>query len=109
MNLALELGNRAVNVTSRYDGTALIATAHLGHVEIVEALISAGAPLDHINNLPWTAVIEAIVIGNGGARHTATLKALVDAGANVNIAGRGGGTPPADGARKGLRGNDRVA
>ena len=104
MNLALELGNRAVNVTSRYDGTALIATAHLGHVEIVEALISAGAPLDHINNLPWTAVIEAIVLGNGGARHTATLKALVDAGANVNIAGRGGGNAPCRWRAKGVTG-----
>jgi ankyrin repeat protein len=93
LNLALELGNRAGNVTSRYDGTALIAAAHLGHVEIVQALISAGAPLDHINNLHWTAVIEAIVLGDGGARHTATLKALVDAGATVNIADRGGKRP----------------
>ena len=93
LNLALELGNRVDNVTSRYDGTALIAAAHLGHVEIVQALISAGAPLDHINNLHWTAVIEAIVLGNGGARHSATLKALVDAGANVNIADREGKRP----------------
>lgn len=36
MRLALELGNKAGNVTSRYDGTALIAAAHLGHVEIVK-------------------------------------------------------------------------
>jgi uncharacterized protein len=93
LKLALELGNRADNVTSVYDGTALIAAAHLGHVEIVQALISAGAPLDHINNLHWTAVIEAIVLGNGGARHSATLKALVDAGANVNIADREGKRP----------------
>ena len=71
------------NVTSRYDGTALIAAAHLGHVEVVRELIRAGAPLDHVNNLGWTALIESIVLGDGGPRHTATLKALVDAGANV--------------------------
>jgi ankyrin repeat protein len=93
LTVALELGCRAKNVTSRYDGTALIAAAHLGHVEVVRALIRAGAPLDHVNNLGWTAVIESIVLGDGGARHTATLKALIDAGANPNIADRGGATP----------------
>ncbi len=93
LTVALELGCSAKNVTSRYDGTALIAAAHLGHVEVVRALIRAGAPLDHVNNLGWTAVIESIVLGDGGTRHTATLKALIDAGANPNIADRGGVTP----------------
>jgi ankyrin repeat protein len=91
--MSLELGCSAKNVTSRYDGTALIASAHLGHVEVVRALIRAGAPLDHVNNLGWTALIESIVLGDGGARHTATLKALVDAGANVNLPDGRGTTP----------------
>jgi ankyrin repeat protein len=93
MEAALKLGNRPTNVTSRYDGTALIAAAHLGHVEVVRMLIKAGAPLDHVNNLGWTALIESIVLGDGGARHTATLTALVEAGANVNIADRQGLSP----------------
>lgn len=93
MQLALKLGCRADNVTSRYEGTALIAAAHLGHVEIVATLIRAGAPLDHVNNLKWTALIEAIVLGDGGADHTATLRALVEAGANVNLADGRGNTP----------------
>lgn len=93
MVLALKLGCRADNVTSRYDGTALIAAAHLGHVEIVQTLIQADAPLDHVNNLNWTALIESIVLGDGGKRHTATLKALVDAGANINLADGRGDTP----------------
>ena len=93
LKLGLELGCRADNVTSRYDGTALIAAAHLGHVEVVETLIEAGAPLDHVNNLGWTALIESIVLGDGGERHTETLRALVDAGANVNLADAGGNTP----------------
>lgn len=93
LEAALKLGNRATNVTSRYDGTALIAAAHLGHVEVVRILIKAGAPLDHVNNLGWTALIESIVLGDGGARHTATLDALVQGGANVNIADRQGMSP----------------
>jgi len=93
LKLALALGGSAKNITSRYDGTALIAAAHLGHAEVVRTLIAAGAPLDHINNLGWTALIESIVLGNGGPRHTETLKALVDARANLNLADRNGDTP----------------
>jgi len=93
LKVAISLGGSAKNITSRYDGTALIAAAHLGHAEVVRMLINAGAPLDHINNLGWTALIESIVLGDGGRRHTDTLKALVDAGANVNIADRNGQTP----------------
>jgi ankyrin repeat protein len=56
----------------------------------VKVLIAAGAPLDHVNNLGWTALIESIVLGDGGKRHTETLRALVAAGANPNLAdGRG--------------------
>ena len=93
LKVALALGDRPGNITSRYDGTALIAAAHLGHADIVRELIRAGAPLDHVNNLGWTALIESIVLGDGGPRHVATLKALVEAGANVNLADRNGSTP----------------
>jgi ankyrin repeat protein len=100
-NAALELGASANNVTSRYDGTALIAAAHLGHAEVVRILIAAGAPLDHVNNLGWTALMESIVLGDGGVRHTQTLKALLDAGADSNIADRSGVTPLAHARARG--------
>lgn len=93
LRLLLSLGASAKQVTSRYDGTALIAAAHLGHAGVVRQLIAAGAPLDHVNNLHWTALIESIVLGDGGPRHQATLKALVDAGASVRLADRDGRTP----------------
>ncbi|NWF47584.1 ankyrin repeat domain-containing protein [Hydrogenophaga sp. D2P1] len=93
LKVLLQLGASAKQVTSRYDGTALIAAAHLGHDGVVRQLIAAGAPLDHVNNLHWTAVIESIVLGDGGARHQATLKALIDAGANLQLADRSGQTP----------------
>jgi len=89
----LALGASAKQVTSRYDGTALIAAAHPGHDGVVRQLIAAGAPLNHVNNLHWTALIESIVLGNGGPRHQSTLKALIDAGANLQLADRQGQTP----------------
>jgi uncharacterized protein len=91
--LLLTLGASARLITSRYDGTALIAAAHLGHDGVVRQLIAAGAPLDHVNNLHWTALIESIVLGDGGPRHQATLKALLDAGASTRLADRQGATP----------------
>lgn len=91
--LLLSLGASAKQVTSRYDGTALIAAAHLGHDGVVRQLIAAGAPLDHVNNLHWTALIESIVLGNGGPRHQATLQALVKAGASQALTDRQGNTP----------------
>lgn len=93
LDAALAAGNRADLVTSPYDGTALIAAAHLGHAEVVRRLIAAGAPLDHVNNLAWTAVIEAIVLGDGAPDHQATLLALLDAGADPNIADGAGVSP----------------
>ena len=86
-------GASAKLVTSRYDGTALIAAAHLGHDGVVRQLIAAGAPLDHVNNLHWTALIEAIVLGDGGKRHQATLDALLKAGASTALTDRSGQTP----------------
>lgn len=87
------LGASAKQVTSRYGGTALIAAAHLGHDGVVRQLIAAGAPLDHVNNLHWTAAIEAVVLGDGGRRHQQTLQALITAGANLQLADRHGNTP----------------
>jgi uncharacterized protein len=93
LSLLLSLGASAKLVTSRYDGSALIAAAHLGHDGVVRQLIQAGAPLDHVNNLHWTALIESIVLGQGGPRHVATLQALVEAGADTQLADRQGQTP----------------
>lgn len=93
VSLAMALGNRPDLVTSVYDGTALIAAAHLGHAEVVRRLIAGGAPLDHVNNLGWTALMEAVILGDGGDAHIGTVRALVEAGADATIADRLGATP----------------
>ncbi len=93
MAALLASGASASLTTSIYDGTALIAAAHLGHDGVVRQLIAAGAPLDHVNNLHWTAVIESIVLGNGGPRHQATLAALINAKANLQLTDQQGQTP----------------
>jgi len=104
LNLAVASGGNARAITSPYGGTALIAAAHLGHVEAVEALIAARAPVDHVNNLGWTALLEAIVLGDGGPRHQATVEALIRGGANLNLGNRDGTTPLSLAKAKGYAG-----
>ena len=70
---------------------------------MVRALIRAGAPLDHVNNLGWTALIEAIVLGDGGIRHVKTVEALVAAGADRMIPDRSGATPIQLAERRGYK------
>ncbi len=93
LDLVLDLGANSGNVTSPYDGTALIAAAHLGHHQVVARLIEAKAPLDHINNLHWTALMEAVVLGDGGPDHTKTVSLLLKAGAGRKITDSEGITP----------------
>ncbi|MET0652286.1 MAG: ankyrin repeat domain-containing protein [Hyphomicrobiaceae bacterium] len=93
LKTVLAAGGNARAITSPYSGTALIAAAHLGHAEVCEVLVKARAPLDHVNNLGWTALIEAIVLGDGGPRHQATVEVLIKAGADLNLPDRQGVTP----------------
>jgi uncharacterized protein len=103
MQVAIRLGGDPKAITSPYLGTALIAAAHLGHDKVIAALIAAGSPLDHVNNLGWTAVIESIVLGDGGRNHTESLRLLLDAGANANLADRQGVTPLAMARQRGYQ------
>jgi len=47
--------------------------------------------IDHVNNLGWTALLEAVILGDGGPIHQEIVGLLVDAGAK-NIAHRDGRT-----------------
>jgi len=92
LKIAVAGGGDARAITGPYHDTALIAAAHRGHVDIVRTLIAAKAPLNHVNDLGRTALLEAVVLGNGGRNHTATVEALVEAGADVTLPDRHGTT-----------------
>ncbi len=62
---------------------------------------------DHVNKLGWTALLEAVILGDGGKTHTEIVRLLVEAGANPNIADRDGVTPLAHAKKRGYRGHDR--
>jgi uncharacterized protein len=92
--LELMLANGAdVDAKDSYNGTGLIRAAHRGYAEIVDRLLDAGIDRDHVNRLRWTALLEAIILGDGGSAHVATVRRLVAGGVDVAIADGDGVTP----------------
>jgi ankyrin repeat protein len=90
-------------LTNRFGGTALIPAADRGHVEIVtELLTRTDVDVNHVNNLGWTALLEAIILSDGGVRHQQIVQLLVDHGADVTIADFEGVTPLAHARQRGF-------
>ncbi len=87
--------------TNRFGGTALIPAAHRGHVDTVKLLLTTKIDKDHVNNLGWTALMEAVVLGDGGVAHTEIVRLLLAAGANATIADRDNVTPLEHAKRRG--------
>lgn len=92
VELAIKAG-ADTRLTNRFGGTALIPAADRGHVDIVEILLtSTDVDVNHINNLGWTALLEAVILGDGGTRHQQIVALLLQYGADPLIADRDGVT-----------------
>ncbi|WP_407691120.1 hypothetical protein [Rubrobacter marinus] len=52
---------------------------------MVERLLETETDVDHVNELGWTALLEAVILGGGDARHTEIVRLLVEGGADPNI------------------------
>jgi uncharacterized protein len=81
-------------LTNRFGGTALIPAAERGPAEVVAALLNhTDVEIDHVNNLGWTALLEAIILGDGGPERTEVVRLLIEAGVDVNLADGQGVSP----------------
>ena len=92
LELMLENGADVRSLDS-YDGTGLIRSADRGHVRIVGKLLETRTDIDHVNNLGWTALLEAVILGGGDERHAEVVRLLVEGGADPNIPDGEGVTP----------------
>jgi hypothetical protein len=105
--LRLTLDNGAdLTSTNRFGGTALIPASERGLLVTVQILLEAGVDPNHVNDLRWTALHEAIVLGDGSAVYVDVVRALIDGGADVTIRD-GDGTLPRELATS--RGFDAIA
>jgi len=101
--LALTLANGAdVNAKDSFNGTGLIRAAERGHAEICRRLLEAGIDKDHVNRLGWTALLEAVMLGDGGRAHVETVRVLVEGGVDTAIADGEGVTPLEHAERRGF-------
>jgi ankyrin repeat protein len=82
-----------------FHGTGLIRAADRGHAHIVGRLLQTEVDVDHVNDLGWTALHEAIILGDGTRRYLDTVRLLVAGGADVELAPERDGIPPIQHAR----------
>ncbi len=64
-------------------------------------LIAAGVPVDHVNRMGWTALLEAVILGDGDADHVNVVRQLLDAGAKPDLADSEGVPPREHAVRRG--------
>ncbi|MFD7910016.1 ankyrin repeat domain-containing protein [Streptomyces sp. NPDC059752] len=94
---------------NRFGGTALIPAAERGHTAYVRAVLDAtDIDVDHVNRLGWTALLEAVILGDGGPRHEEVVAALLAAGADPLLPDHEGVTPYEHAARRGFDGMARA-
>jgi hypothetical protein len=102
LRLMLATGKVDYAKRNRYGGNALIPACERGYVETVKLLLEESKiPVDHINNLGWTALLEAVILGDGGPRHVEIVRLLIAHEANVNLADKNGVTPLQHARQKG--------
>lgn len=87
---ALLPANPDLSIENRYGGLSVIPASERGHVDYVRRVVLTGIDVNHVNRLGWTALLEAVILGDGGARHQEIIRILLAAGADRTIPDRDG-------------------
>lgn len=105
LRLLLDHGADVKSLDS-WRGTGLIRAADRGFADVVTTLLDTSIKIDHINRIGYTALHEAVVLGDGGVAHQRTVAALIRGGVDTSIKDSRGSTA-LESARE--RGYDRIA
>ncbi|MGO4786115.1 ankyrin repeat domain-containing protein [Paenibacillus sp. 2KB_20] len=108
LRLAIE-ADADVTLTNRFGGTALIPASDRGHVEIVQELLTrTDIDVNHINNLNWTALLEAVILGDGSEHYQRIVKLLLEHGADAGLPDGNGVTPLQHARERGYQEIERI-
>lgn len=89
---ALLPANPDLKIRNRFGGLSPIPASERGHIDYVRRVVLTGVDLNHVNDLGWTALLEAVILGDGGPNHQEVVQILLAAGADRDIADRAGVT-----------------
>ena len=81
-----------LTIRNRFGGVSVIPAAERGHVDYVRRVVRTGIDVDHVNDPGWTALLEAVVYGDGSGRYQEIVRILLAAGADPAIADAEGRT-----------------
>lgn len=75
-----------------WKGTGLIRAADRGFHRVIKVLLDTDIDIDHVNRIGYTALHEAVILGDGGPSHQRTVAALVAAGVDQSVEDPNGDT-----------------
>jgi ankyrin repeat protein len=81
-----------LTIRNRYGGVSVIPASERGHVDYVRRVVQTDIDVNHVNDLGWTALLEAVILGDGSAPYQQIVRILLDAGADPAIADGNGVT-----------------
>ncbi|MFB7595577.1 ankyrin repeat domain-containing protein [Streptomyces sp. NPDC056160] len=104
MMRALLPGRPDVTLTNRFGGVSVIPASERGHVPYVRAVLAeTSIDVNHVNRLGWTALLEAVILGDGGRTHQEVVEVLLAAGADPLLPDAEGTTARVHAERRGFR------
>ena len=80
-----------LTIRNRFGGVSHIPASERGHADYVAFVVdNTDIAIDHVNDLGWTALLEAVILGQGTEPWQRIVDTLVKNGADVSIADRDG-------------------
>jgi ankyrin repeat protein len=81
-----------LTIRNRYGGVSVIPASERGHIAYVRRVVQTGIDVNHLNDLHWSALLEAVILGDGSETYAEIIRILLTAGADPVLADREGVT-----------------
>lgn len=94
--------NPDLTIRNRFGGLSVIPASERGHADYVRRVVQTDIDVNHVNDLGWTALLEAVILGDGSGKYVDIVTTLLGAGADPSIADKNGVTALEHGRDKGF-------